>query len=64
VRGKDYEVDGADAGIPNAPYPMKGVGPFLHADPRDRPPEVFGRRYTLHFAPGKMPYVLLPVIPT
>ncbi|HYX66496.1 MAG TPA: CocE/NonD family hydrolase [Burkholderiales bacterium] len=61
--GRDYEVDGADAGIANAPYPMKGVGPFIHADPRDRPPEVFGRRYTLHFAPGKMPYVLLPVIP-
>ena len=61
--GRDYEVDGADAGIADAPYPMKGVGPFTHADPRDRPPEVFGRRYTLHFAPGKMPYVLLPVIP-
>jgi uncharacterized protein len=63
VRGRDYEVDGGDAGIPNAPYPMKGVGPFVHADPRDRPAEVFARRYTLHFAPGKMPYVLLPVIP-
>jgi hypothetical protein len=42
---------------------MKGVGPFTHTDPRDRPPEVFGRRYTLHFAAGKMPHVLLPVIP-
>jgi predicted acyl esterase len=61
--GRDYEVDGADAGIANAPYPMKGVGPFMHADPRDRPAEIFGRRYTLHLAPGKMPYVLLPVIP-
>ena len=63
VRGKDYEYDGSDAGIANAPYPMKGVGPFTHTDPRDRPPEIFGRRYTLHFAAGKMPYVLLPVIP-
>jgi len=63
VRGKDYEYDGTDAGIANAPYPMKGVGPFTHTDPRDRPPEIFGRRYTLHFAAGKMPYVLLPVIP-
>jgi uncharacterized protein len=61
--GRDYEVDGTDAGIANAPYPMKGVGPFTHADARDRPRETFGRRYTLHFAPGKMPYVLLPVIP-
>jgi len=63
VRGKDYEYDGTDAGIANAPYPMKGVGPFTHTDPRDRPPEIFSRRYTLHFAAGKMPYVLLPVIP-
>ena len=63
LRGKDYEHDGTDAGVANAPYPMKGVGPFTHADERDRPPDVFGRRYTLHFAAGKMPYVLLPIIP-
>jgi predicted acyl esterase len=63
VRGNDYEYDGSDAGIPNAPYPMKGIGPFTHSDPRDRPPEIFGGRNTLHFAPGKMPFVLLPVIP-
>src|SRR5262249_17778862 len=35
VRGKDYEYDGSDAGLANAPYPMKGVGPFTHADPDD-----------------------------
>jgi hypothetical protein len=63
VRGKDYEYDGTDAGLTNAPYPMKGVGPFTHADPDDRPAAVVGSRNTLHFAPGKMPYVLLPVIP-
>jgi len=63
LRGRDYEYDGSDAGIANAPYPMKGVGPFTHADAHDRPPAIFGRRYTLHFAPGKMPYVLLPIIP-
>src|SRR5262249_50394212 len=32
IRGKDYEVDGKDIALPNAPYPMKGVGPFLHID--------------------------------
>jgi predicted acyl esterase len=63
VRGKDYEYDGSDAGLANAPYPMKGVGPFTHADPDDRPAAVFACRNTLHFAPGRMPYVLLPVIP-
>jgi predicted acyl esterase len=63
VRGKDYEVDGKDAALPNAPYPMKGVGPFLHIDKDDRPPAIFDCRNTLHFAAGKQPYLLLPVIP-
>jgi len=63
VRGKDYEYDGTDAGVAHAPYPMKGVGPFTHTDPQDRPAAIFGGKNTLHFAAGKMPYVLLPVIP-
>jgi predicted acyl esterase len=63
IRGKDYEVDGTDAALPNAPYPMKGVGPFLHIDPDDRPAAVFACRNTLHFAADKAPYLLLPVIP-
>jgi predicted acyl esterase len=63
VRGKDYEVDGGDVALPNAPYPMKGVGPFLHIDPDDRPPKIFATRNTLHFAAGREPYLLLPIIP-
>jgi predicted acyl esterase len=62
VRGKDYEVDGTDIALPHAPYPMKGVGPFLHVDTDDRPARIFQCRNTLHFRPGAMPYVLLPVI--
>ncbi|GAA5235713.1 CocE/NonD family hydrolase [Verticiella sediminum] len=61
VRGKDYEVDGTDGAPPNAAYPMKGVGPMTHT--LDRPAEIFGKNYTLHFAPGRQPYVLLPIIP-
>jgi uncharacterized protein len=63
VRGKDYEFDGTDAALPHAPYPMKGVGPFLHIDPDDRPAAIFATRNTLHFAPGKEPHLLLPIIP-
>jgi uncharacterized protein len=63
VRARDYEYDSTDAGLPNAPYPMKGVGPFTHADPDDRPAAIFACRNTLHFGAGKMPYLLLPVIP-
>ncbi|MGB6661404.1 MAG: CocE/NonD family hydrolase [Xanthobacteraceae bacterium] len=63
VRGKDYEVDGCDIALPNAPYPMKGVGPFLHIDFDDRPAHIFATRNTLHFAAGQEPYLLLPIIP-
>ncbi len=63
VSGRDYEVDGTDIALPNAPYPMKGVGPFLHIDKDDRPPAIFHSRNTLHVAAGQQPYLLLPVIP-
>jgi uncharacterized protein len=63
VRGKDYEVDGRDIALPNAPYRMRGVGPFLHIDPDDRPADIFATRNTLHFAAGRAPYLLLPIIP-
>jgi len=63
VRGKDYEVDGTDIALPNAAYPMKGVGPFLHIDPDDRPAVIFACRNTLHIASGSEPYLLLPIIP-
>jgi hypothetical protein len=36
----------------------------LHNDPQDRPPAIFGGVNRLHFAEGKEPYLLLPVIPT
>ena len=63
VRGKDYEYDGTAADVPHAAYPMRGVGPFTHTDPKDRPPDIFGGQNTLHFGAGRTPYLLLPVIP-
>jgi uncharacterized protein len=63
VRGKDYEVDGRDIAPANAAYPMKGVGPFLHIDPDDRPAKIFATRNALHFAAERAPYLLLPIIP-
>lgn len=61
VRGRDYEYDGTDAALPNAAYPMKGVGPMTHT--LDRSVEIFGKKNTLHFAQERHPYMLLPVIP-
>lgn len=63
VRGKDYENEGPALSLDGVKYTLTGVGPFLHVHPQDRPKEIFGGEYKLHFAPGKQPYVLLPVIP-
>ena len=43
---------------------LRGCGPFLHDDPQDRPPEIFGGETTLHTAEDRPAYVLLPVIPS
>jgi hypothetical protein len=63
VPRQHYHVDGKDIALPNAPYPMKGVGPFLHVDPDDRPQSIFAIRNTLHFSSKQQPYLLLPIIP-
>jgi predicted acyl esterase len=57
VCGRDYEVDGTDIAL-------RGVGPFLHVDPDDRAARIFASANMLHFAAGRMPYLLLPVIPS
>ncbi|MBI4205769.1 MAG: CocE/NonD family hydrolase [Betaproteobacteria bacterium] len=63
LRGKDYEHDGAAATLSNMKNPMRGCGPFVHDDPTDRPPEVFGGKVTLHVGPQHPAHILLPVIP-
>ena len=64
IRGKDYEYGGATGGrLSNFKNELKGCGPFLHDDPRDRPPAIFSGTTSLHFGRGKTPYLLLPIIP-
>ncbi|MEW6124210.1 MAG: CocE/NonD family hydrolase [Pseudomonadota bacterium] len=62
IRGKDYEYDGTPADLPYNSYKMYGVGPFTHNDPVDRPMDIYGGEYTLHFGEGES-YLMLPVIP-
>ena len=65
VRGKDYEYGGGTGGkLSNFKNELKGCGPFLHDDPRDRPPALFNGTTTLTFSSVKSSYLLLPVIPT
>jgi len=62
--GKDYEYSGVSGGrLSNFKNEMRGSGPFLHNDPRDRPPEVFGGKTTLHTTTANPSYVLLPIVP-
>ncbi len=64
VHGSDYVYPGASGGrLSNFKNEMRGSGPFLHDDPDDRPPEVFGGTNTLHATADEAPYVLLPVVP-
>jgi len=61
VRGRDYEWQASTgARLSNFKNELRGCGPFLHNDPRDRPAALFGGTTTLHL---KDSYVLIPVIP-
>src|SRR5918998_44174 len=59
VRGRDYEYPKAGGDrLTTFRNELRGSGPFLHDDPGDRPPDVFGGTVTVH--PGS--YVLLPFV--
>src|SRR5690349_10862065 len=61
ARGRDYEWQSSTgARLSNFKNELRGCGPFLHNDPRDRPAALFGGTTTLHL---KDSYVLIPVIP-
>ena len=64
VRGRDYETaKPSGARLSNFKNELRGCGPFLHDDPRDRPPAIFGGTTTVHVGPEMAAYILLPVIP-
>ncbi len=64
IRGKDYVYPGPSGGrLSNFKNELTGCGPFLHDDPRDRPPQIFGGVTGLHFGGTARPYLLLPVVP-
>jgi predicted acyl esterase len=65
IRGKDYEYGGDTGGarLSNFKNELKGCGPFLHDDPRDRPSAIFGGTNTLYAGKKTPAYLLLPFIP-
>ena len=64
VRGKDYEYQGELSEFAQTfHYGTRGTGGMTHADPDDRPREVFGGTVSLCAGGGRDPYLLLPIIP-
>ena len=65
IRGNDYQYEGdlGQASLTTFKNRLTGCGPFLHDDPLDRPPNVFGGGVTIHTGPDHRASVLLPVIP-
>jgi predicted acyl esterase len=63
VRGNDYHYGGPPIVTAGSKFEQTGVGPFVHNNSKDRPPDIFGAPVTLHFGGDKQPYLLLPVIP-
>ena len=64
IRGRDYVYPGGSGGrLSNMKNEFTGNGPFLHDDPRDRPPDIYGGRTTLHLGGERENFLLLPIIP-
>jgi uncharacterized protein len=64
LRGNDYEYEGESGGhLSNFKNELKGCGPFLHNDSRDRPVDIFSGTTTLHCDDDRPGFILLPVIP-
>ncbi len=64
IRGRDYEYRGPlDEYGETFYYATRGTGGMTHADPDNRPVEVFGGTVTLHIGPEHPSRLLIPVVP-
>lgn len=63
VKGNDYRFNGDLSEFArDFHYANRGIGPFRHEDPGDRPEEVFGQSVTLHLGGETGSYLLLPIV--
>ena len=64
-RFQSWEVVDPEKWVPEGymPKPMTGVGPFVHNDLSDRPPEVFDSTVTVHTGGATPSSLLVPLIP-
>jgi uncharacterized protein len=63
IRGRDYEYVASGGRLSNFKNELRGCGPFLHDDPRDRPLGIFAGKTTLHCGEHRQAYLLMPIVP-
>jgi len=64
VRGKDYEYDGELSPFASRfHYGTRGTGGMTHADPDNRPADIYSGKVTLHAGGVHEAYLLLPIVP-
>ena len=60
IQGRDFERPEASQ-LTNFAVALRGSGPYLHDDPGDRPPGIYGGQTTIHTGPAHPSSLLLPV---
>ena len=63
IRGTDYDCGISGGKQSNFKNELRGCGPFLHNDSRDRPPAIFAGVTTICAGDGFENQLLLPIIP-
>ena len=63
IQGKDYEYGGEGTIISTFANQLKGSGPFLHNEVRDRPKEIYGGKVSVYFGEKYPSSLLLPIVP-
>jgi hypothetical protein len=64
IRGNDYRYDGELSEFARRfHYAGRGVGPFKHGDPEDRPAEIFAGEVTVHVGGPTDSHLLVPIVP-
>ena len=64
IKGNDYHYDGELSDFAKEfHYANRGIGPFVHDDPDDRPPDIFHGSVTIHVGDQTDSHLLLPIVP-
>jgi len=63
VQGRDFAREDEGSELETFANVMRGSGPFLHADPADRPADTFAGAVSIHTGGDTPSSILLPIVP-